>query len=453
MSDTALNSLEKRAAFSLASVFGLRMLGLFMLMPVFAIYGQELEGFSPIWIGLAIGAYGLTQALLQIPMGILSDRFGRRPVIVGGLILFAIGSVIAATADDVVMVTVGRAIQGMGAIASAVLALAADVSRDEQRPKVMAVIGMCIGISFALALVAGPLIAQSFGLAGLFWITAGLAVLGIGIVTTLVPTTVNKAPKGDTIAAPQLIKSLIRHPQLLRLDIGVMLLHMVMTGVFISLPNMLVSGGIALENHWHVYLPVLGGSFVLMVPFLIIGAKKNLEKQFFVSAVLALGLALAGLYIAGEQLALVVTFLTLFFVAFNFLEASLPALVARICPAGQKGSAMGIFSSSQFMGAFLGGAVGGLIADIAGGQMVFAAAAVISLLWAAVASGMKVPQRSKLVTLATPVKSETDADELAEKFVTIQGVIEATVVFEENRTYLKVEANTFNLDSARQLLA
>lgn len=210
MANSGLSATEKKVAFSLASVFGLRMMGLFMIMPVFALYGQHLEGFSPLWVGIAIGAYGLTQALLQIPMGILSDKFGRKPIILIGLLVFAVGSVVAAMADSIYGVVFGRALQGMGFIAAAVLALAADLTRDEQRTKVMAIIGMCIGFSFALSLLVGPVVAQHMGLSGLFALTAGLALLGILIVQLLVPNPVHQAPKGDTLAAPAKLMRMLK---------------------------------------------------------------------------------------------------------------------------------------------------------------------------------------------------------------------------------------------------
>ena len=452
MSVSGLNPLEKRTAVSLAAVFGFRMLGLFMLMPVFAIYGQELVGFSPVWIGLAIGAYGLTQAILQIPMGLLSDRFGRRRIIVLGLILFAFGSVIAATADSVYMVTLGRAIQGTGAIASAVLALAADLTRDEQRPKVMAVIGMCIGMSFSLALIFGPMLAESFGLQGLFWITAMFALAGIVVVLTLVPAAVNKAPRGETVAIPALLGTLIRHPQLVRLDIGVLLLHLMLTAVFVSLPPLLIKSGMPAVEHWQLYFPVLIGSFFLMVPFLIYASKKGKEKSVFLLAISALTVSLAGLYMAQSSLTGIVGFILLFFVAFNYLEASLPALVSRITPPGNKGSAMGIYSSSQFFGAFLGGIIGGVVADIASPGLVFVAAAVMGGIWLLVAWGMTVPQRSKLLSMDIHLEDEDDAEDLADKLVALPGVLEATVVFEENRTYLKVDESVFDKEKAQQVV-
>jgi MFS family permease len=226
MSVSGLNRIEKKAAFSLASVFGVRMLGLFMILPVFAIYGEQLAGYSPLWLGLAIGAYGLTQALLQIPMGILSDKYGRKPVILAGLVVFLIGSIVAAMSTTIYGVVLGRAIQGMGAIASAILALAADLTREEQRPKVMATIGMFIGLSFTLAMILGPIVAAAFGLSGLFWFTGLLTILAMLLIQFMVPYSINKAPRGDNVALPEQIAKLIRHPQLSRLNFGVFILHM-----------------------------------------------------------------------------------------------------------------------------------------------------------------------------------------------------------------------------------
>ncbi len=448
---SSLNRLEKRAAVSLASVFAFRMLGLFMLMPVLAIYGQSLEGFSPLWIGLAIGAYGLTQALLQIPMGWLSDKIGRKKVIVGGLVLFAAGSVVAATAESIQMVTVGRALQGMGAIASALLALAADLSRDEQRPKVMAVIGMCIGLSFAFAMLLGPMVAASFGIAGLFWLTAALAVLGILIVSFIVPSAVNKAPKGETTAAFSDIGELIRHPQLARLDLGVMLLHLSMTTLFVALPGQLIADGLQPDQHWQVYIPVLLLAFFLMVPVMIIAIRKEKEKQAFVGSIAMLILSMLVMALVADSAWMLALCMLGYFIAFNFLEATMPALVSRIAPANQKGSAMGVFSSSQFFGAFLGGILGGYIAQQSSAHAVFAAAALVGVIWLIIAWHMQVPPRSKVISLLTELGSDDEAEQLAARLVGLSGVMEATVVCDENRTYLKINEKQFNLEEARRV--
>ncbi|MCG7562107.1 MFS transporter [Pseudoalteromonas sp. McH1-42] len=452
MSKQSLNSLEKRAAISLASVFAFRMLGLFMLMPVLAIYGQSLTDVSPLWIGLAIGAYGLTQALLQIPMGWLSDKFGRKPIIVAGLIMFAIGSVIAALAESIYWVTAGRALQGMGAIASALLALASDLSRDEQRPKVMAVIGMCIGMSFAVAMLLGPMVAAAFGIAGIFWLTAALALLGIGIVLFIVPGAVNRAPKGDTVASMADIRKLVRHPQLVRLDLGVLLLHLTLTTLFVALPGQLIADGLVAQDHWQLYIPVLLLAFVLMAPLMIVAIRKQKEKQVFLASIALLVVSTLALIPAANSLIGIAVAMTVYFIAFNFLEATMPALVSRIAPATQKGSAMGVFSSSQFFGAFAGGVIGGYLAQHFNPQTVFAAAAAIGVIWLFIAWRMQIPVRSKTLSFVTEVDEPEKADALADQLVALPGVIEATVVSEENRTYLKVNDKEFDLNQAKQAL-
>lgn len=450
MTASSLNSREKRAAVSLASVFAFRMLGLFMLMPVLAIYGQDLAGFSPLWIGIAIGAYGLTQAVLQIPMGWLSDKIGRKKVIVGGLCLFALGSVIAATADSLQMVTVGRALQGMGAIASSLLAFASDLSRDEQRPKVMAVIGMSIGMSFAVAMLLGPMVAAAWGIAGIFWLTAVLAILGIFIVLFLVPKAVNKAPKGDTLASFTDIKKLIKHPQLARLDAGIMLLHLTLTTIFVALPGQLITNGLVASAHWQIYIPVLIFGFLLMAPMMIIAIRKEKEKQAFIASIALLTLSMTAMALWVDSIIGMALCMLAYFVAFNFLEATMPALVSRFSPANQKGSAMGVFSSAQFFGAFLGGILGGYVAQSTTAQAVFAAAAVVGLIWLILAWNMQVPPRSKMISLMTELSNEQQAQTLASRLVALPGVLEATVVCEENRSYLKIDDKEFDLDQARK---
>ncbi len=452
MSNSALNSIEKKAAFSLATVFGLRMLGLFMILPVFAIYGQELVGYSPIWIGLAIGAYGLTQALLQIPMGILSDKFGRKPIILVGLVVFLLGSIVAAMSETIYGVVAGRALQGMGAIASAVLALAADLSREEQRPKVMATIGMFIGLSFTLAMVVGPIVAQAFGLSGLFWFTAALTVGAMFMIQFMVPFSVNKAPRGDNVALPDQISRLIRDPQLFRLNIGVFILHMALTACFITLPKQFVEAGLALEDHWQLYLPTLLGSFFLMVPFMILAIKKQKEKQMFSSAVLLFSLALLFLWYIPSSLFSLVFLMVLFFTAFNYLEATMPSILSRLAPAGVKGSVMGIYSSSQFMGAFVGGVLGGAIAGQFGEQMIFLVMACIGFLWLIAAMGMKPLKKSKSFSFKTTIATEEQADIISEQLINLPGVVEATLVHSEAVAYLKLDDKVVDFQQIKTLL-
>ncbi len=343
MGNNGLSGTEKKVAFSLASVFGLRMMGLFMIMPVFALYGQHLEGFSPLWVGIAIGAYGLTQAVLQIPMGILSDKYGRKPIILGGLVLFAVGSVIAANADTIYGVVFGRAVQGMGAIAAAVLALAADLTRDEQRTKVMAIIGMCIGLSFALSLLMGPIVAQHLGLTGLFWLTAVLAIVGMLLIQFLVPNPITQAPKGDTLATPAKLKRMFLEPQLFRLNAGIFILHLVLTAVFVALPLDLVDAGLVKEKHWMLYFPAFVGAFILMVPLIIIGVKRKNTKAMFQIALVIMICSLAGMAVFASNLWALSVAVLLFFTGFNYLEASLPSLIAKFCPVGERFCHGGIF--------------------------------------------------------------------------------------------------------------
>ncbi|NMP31852.1 MFS transporter [Thalassotalea sp. M1531] len=452
MSAPGLNSLEKKAAFSLATVFGLRMLGLFMILPVFAIYGPELAGFSPIWLGLAIGAYGLTQALLQIPMGILSDKFGRKPIILIGLVVFAIGSVVAAMSESVYGVVLGRALQGMGAIASAVLALAADLTREEQRPKVMATIGMFIGLSFTVALVVGPIVGESYGLSGLFWFTCILTIMAMFMIQFMVPNSVHKAPKGDNVAVVTQLTSLIKHPQLFRLNMGVFILHMALTACFIFLPTRLLASGLVLEQHWQLYLPTLLCSFFFMVPFMIFAIKKQKEKEMFMAAITLLAIALIMFATLPNDLSTLVALVMMFFVAFNYLEATMPSILSRIAPAGVKGSAMGIFSSSQFMGAFFGGAIGGWLANDFDQNMVFMVMAGAVVIWLMLAKGMKRHAKSKSFSFKTAFESEQDADVAAEKLINMPGVVEATLVYSEAVAYLKLDDKVADINEIKSLL-
>ncbi|SET72533.1 MFS transporter [Thalassotalea agarivorans] len=449
----ALNTTEKKAAISLAAVFGLRMLGLFMLLPVFAIYGTELEGYSPLWVGIAIGAYGLTQAILQIPMGMLSDKFGRKPIILAGLFVFLLGSVIAANAETIYEVVFGRALQGMGAIASAILALAADLTREEQRPKVMATIGMFIGLSFTLAMVIGPIVADAFALSGLFWLTALLTLFAMLAIQFVVPNAINKAPKGDNLPMPQQMKKLISHPQLLRLNVGVFVLHMALTACFVVIPTYLVSAGLNLESHWLVYLPVLLGSFFVMVPFMIWAMKKNKEKGMFNSAIALLAIAMFAAYVAPVTLINLIVILMAFFIAFNYLEATMPSLLSRITPAGVKGSAMGIYSSSQFFGAFVGGLVGGWLTVEYNDHMLFAVMTLCIVGWFLLNLSLKMAPKGKNFSFKTPQYDEQTAEIALSKLTAIPGVLEATIVHSESVAYVKLNDKETDINRVKQVLS
>lgn len=383
---------ERRATAGLSLIFGLRMLGLFLILPVFALYGAELDGATPILIGLAIGAYGLTQALLQIPFGMLSDRIGRRTVIVIGLLIFAIGSVVAAEAQGIFGVIIGRAIQGCGAIAAAVMALAADLTRDEQRTKAMAFIGISIGAAFMLALIAGPAIGIAAGLSGIFWATAGIAIVAIALLYLVVPSGGERVVRSEVTANTGGLPTVLRHPDLLRLDFGVLILHLVLTATFVVMPVVLEQNlGIDRSVHWQVYAPVLLLSVVGMALIIAIGERRKILHRLLVGVaglVVVADLILAGWshWLPGLLLGLLV-----FFIAFNTLEASLPSLLTRFAPEGMRGTALGVYATAQFLGAFLGGALGGMVYGAYGVQGVFIFCALAAGVWLVSAVGLRAP--------------------------------------------------------------
>lgn len=452
MSLSGLNNLEKKAAFSLASVFGLRMLGLFMILPIFAIYGETLNGYSPLWIGIAIGAYGLTQAIFQIPMGILSDKFGRKPIILFGLVVFFIGSLVAANSDSIYGVVFGRALQGAGAIASAILALAADLTREDQRSKIMATIGMFIGLSFALAMVLGPIVAESVGLSGLFSFIAILTIFAMFMIQFIVPNSVHKAPKGDSVALPQQVLILFKHTQLSRLNIGVFILHLSLTACFVSLPKQFVEHGLALPQHWQLYLPSLFGSFVLMVPFMIWAMKKQKEKPMFTAAVAVLSVSLFCLAFIPLNLTVLFILIILFFTGFNYLEATMPSLLSRIAPAGVKGTVMGIFATSQFLGAFVGGILGGVILTFYTPQTLYFIMGLLCCLWCVITLSMQAVKKSKNFSIAMDEFSQEEADVLAAQLIDMPGVMEATLIPTESVAYLKIDDKVADLPMIKALI-
>ena len=436
---------EFRAALSLSSVYALRMLGLFMILPVFALYAGDLEGVTPTLTGLAIGIYGLTQALLQIPAGLLSDRIGRKPVIIGGLLIFALGSVVAALADSMLVVILGRALQGAGAIAAAIMALAADLTREQHRIKAMAVIGMSIGLSFALALVLGPILNDWVGVPGIFAITALLALGGILVVGFVVPRPVVSRPHRVAEAIPAQFGRVLRQTQLLRLDFGILMLHAILTASFVVLPLILRDqAGVAASAHWKIYLPVLVCSVLAMLPLIIMAERKGRVRPVFLSAIALLIAAELGLFFLPVTLYSVVFMMFVFFTAFNLLEAMLPSLISRIAPADCRGTAMGFYSSSQFFGAFLGGALGGVLHQYAGTHAVFLCSAIGAALWLLLALSMSRPEKLSSYIYKIDGGEPEAAEQLAQRLLALAGVAEAVVVAEEGVAYLKVDKQVFD---------
>ena len=395
----AMTPVERRASFSLATIFALRMLGLFLILPVFAIEASKLPGGDdPALIGLAMGIYGLTQALLQFPFGLASDRLGRKRVIVFGLIVFAIGSIVAATAHSVTWLAIGRAVQGAGAISAAVTALIADQTRDEVRTKSMALVGASIGLMFALSLIVAPMLVAHIGLAGLFAMTASLALAGIAITIWWVPPEPlqhKNLPRGS-------LKEVLRLPALLRLNFGVFVLHAVQLAMWMAVPAMLVQAGLPREHHWWVYLPAVLGSFVAM------GGMFPLEKRGYLRAVFltAVGLIAAvqiGFLVvsaATPSIAELAVLLLVFFCGFNVLEASQPSLASRVAPPHVRGAAMGVYNTLQSLGFFAGGALGGWLMKHVGAQGLFAVCAGAMFLWLLVAWPMRAPLAKAFVSAA-----------------------------------------------------
>lgn len=402
-------------------------------------------------IGVAIGAYGLTQAVLQIPFGMLSDRFGRKPVITLGLLLFVIGSAVAASSESIHGIILGRALQGSGAIAAAVMALIADLTREERRTQAMATIGMSIGISFAVSLVLGPMLANWIGLSGIFWMTALLASIGIAVLHLLVPTPKTSKFHRESEAVPAQLGAALRNPELLRLDFGIMILHMILTALFVVMPLALRDrAGLASDYHWMLYLGVMLLAFVAMVPFIIIAERKRRMKGIFLGAIAAISVSQFALSWLTSELVAVALLLFLFFTAFNLLEASLPSLVSKISPAASRGSSMGIYSTSQFLGAFLGGVVGGWSYGSYGVETTLMMGGVMALLWLLLASGMEQPRYLSSYLLRVEQLEADQAALLGDRLREVRGVAEASVDGEEGVAYLKVDSVEFDEAELRE---
>lgn len=443
LTKTPMNALERRSVAALAALYCFRMLGLFMVLPLLALYADDLQGATPALIGLAIGVYGLTQALLQVPLGMLSDRVGRLPVLLGGLAVFAMGSFVAAQAETIEGIIAGRLLQGAGAISSTIMALVADLTRDEQRTKAMALVGISIGLSFALAIMLGPLLASTGGLPLVFNATGGMALLGILVLLLAVPRVRRVATHGEVGTVPALLWRTLLDRNLLRLNSGVFTLHFLLMAAFVGLPLVLEQTlGVGRDHHWKVYLPVLVASVLGMFPLIVLGERRGKLK-------LALGIGIcclaASQLLATGSLGLAVFCLGLwlYFTAFNYLEAALPSLVSKSVYAGGKGTALGVYATFQFLGAFVGGAAGGLALQLGGTSAVLALCAVVALLWLPLALSMQTPGNlaNHLVRLPEdPQRAET----VLERLRAAPGVADMLVMRDEATVYLKVDAEQFD---------
>jgi predicted MFS family arabinose efflux permease len=436
---------EVRATASLAGVFALRLLGLFMIYPGFAAYARGLKGATPEMIGLALGAYGLTQGLLQLPFGLLSDRVGRKVVIATGLALFGAGSVVAALASSIDGVLLGRVIQGSGAVGAASLALVADLTREEVRTKAMAMIGMTIGLAFVVAIVLGPVLDGIIGIAGIFWLTAAFALVGIGVTLLAVPAPARRLRHRDAEAVPALFARVLRNGELIRLDFGILALHAALTASFLAVPS-LIAGTfrLAAGREWLLYLPVLLASVALMVPAIIVAEKGGRMKQVFLASITLLATSLLVLAALGRSRIGLALGLVGFFAAFNVMEAMLPSLVTKTAPAEAKGTATGIYSSAQFLGIFAGGAAGGWALALGGPVAVLGFALVATLIWLAVASTMRRPPRYSNYLARLGELAGDELGTLAARLRAVPGVIEAVVAPEEGVAYLKIDPSRFD---------
>lgn len=379
--ETSLSRSEFRATAAIAAIYMTRLMGLFMIYPVFSHFAEDMPGASETTIGFALGAYGLTQGLLQIPFGLLSDRVGRRTMVVAGLGVFAFGSVVAALSPSIWGIVIGRALQGAGAIGSVLLASVADVTRPETRTRAMAIVGVSIGFSFMVAVVLGPLVAVFAGLPGIFWLTAILALTGLGIASKVIPT--RETHEAGIGVAGTSMRQLVTDPRLLELDFSIFTLHATMTALFLAVPKIVSQTfGLAGGSDWMLYLPVLVTAAVLMVPFVIVAEKQGRVRQVRIVAVALIALSellilLFGNHVAGLALGLVV-----FFTAFTVMEALLPSALTKAAPASAKGTASGLYSSAQFIGIFFGGTIGGLAMQDGGTSAVIGFVLALTVLWA-----------------------------------------------------------------------
>ena len=436
----------------IAAIFSFRMLGLFMLIPVFSVYAKSLTGATPLLIGIALGSYGLSQGMLQIPMGLLSDKFGRKPILMLGLTLFALGSLMGALTHTMTGMIIARTLQGTGAVGSVLIALLADLTPDDLRTAAMAMIGGTIALSFSLAFVLSPLVVEYAGLSGIFYLTLIFIAIAFVLLLVVIPTPTKEPFTEATIANKQRLKSVLKNPHLTRLDLGIFSQHLILTSTFFAIPLRLqeeISAG-RLSQPWHFYLPILVVSFIAMLPPIMLAERQKKMKPVFLSAVLITALAQAGLALASPIWLALCILMFIYFVVFNILEASLPSLVSKQASMTAKGTAMGVYSSCQFLGIFAGGTLAGLLYQHHGSQAIFIVNALIGLIWFCVA--LKMNQLHYHVTLTITYDDKTDIKTLIQKVEKLPGVEEAIAhPHKKNALYLRVNKAHYKEGSAEAL--
>lgn len=446
-----MDLLERRSVLALALIYLFRMLGLFLIMPVISIAADGLTGADAALIGTAIGIYGLTQASLQIPMGMWSDKIGRKRVIIIGLLLFAVGSLICANADDIMVLIIGRAVQGAGAIASTLMALLSDVTREQNRTKAMAIVGVSIGASFMISLVLGPWIFALVGLSGLFYLSFALSLLGIALIIFAVPNIVQHTFRRDTTPSLLALSLVLKDSKLRFLNVSVLLLHASLTALFITIPNLLIKQfDLPLAEHSWLYLGVMGFAFVGMLPLVIIAESKGKMKGVLFVVLLLLG-ASAILLQWATHIWLFSVFLWVYFVGFNALEATLPSLISKLAPVGYRGTAMGVFSTHQFIGSFLGGVGGGWLLQNYSSNGVFWVVGVVFLAWSLVGLAQPAPRQLSSVAFSLPNMTEDEITKLADQLSEIQGVEGMQIFKDEQTAYLKVDKTVLDKETLARL--
>ncbi|WP_160242722.1 MFS transporter [Acinetobacter indicus] len=443
-----MNALERRSTFALSSIFALRMLGLFMIIPVFSVAGQSYQYATPTLIGLAVGVYGLTQAILQIPFSLIADRYSRKPLVVLGLLLFALGGAIAAMSETIYGVIIGRAIAGGGAVSAVVMALLADVTREEQRTKAMAMMGMSIGLSFVIAFSAGPWLTGLVGISGLFWVTTIMGLAAIAMLL-LVPKVTRHHRNFQQGYLPQL-KQVLKMGDLNRLHLSVFTLHLLLTAMFIYAPPQLIEyAGLPLSSHGWVYLPLLVLSLFFAFPSIILAEKYRKMRGIFLTAIGGIILGLIVMIFGFESKYILLIGLGLFFIAFNVMEALLPSWLSKAAPIQSKATAMGVNASSQFLGAFFGGMIGGQLLQLNNTAMGWSILTAVAIIWLLMSFGLAQPRYLSSMVFRLPEAKQTD--EWTSQLLAIHGIEEVVVMSEQQVAYIKVDKQQID-DTARQQL-
>lgn len=443
MHSAKMTSMERRAVVSLSSIMALRMIGLFMVLPVFSLYTSQLQNATPLLIGLAMGVYGLAQALFQIPFGVLSDKFGRKPIIFIGLSIFALGSFIAGCSHSIIPMILGRSLQGMGAVGSTILAMMADLTREDQRTKAMAISGITIGFSFSIAMFIGPVLTKWMPVNNLFFLATGFGFLAILLLFTYAPSPVNISWHSDTEPELKSFLKLLVAPELAKLNCGIFILHAIFTASFVVIPISLKNfAGFEANSQWLLYLPTLLAAFVISLVCIGFAERKRQLKPYFLGGIIALGLAELFLWLTPSDVSLVALGLSLFFGGFSLLEAFMPSLISRTAPAARKGSALGIYSCSQFFGIFVGGVIGGWLYGKFSYSGVYLFCTLLALFWLILAFFMQPPRYLVTQMWRLLPTQQHDWDTIATKLQIIPGIVEVTFVAEDGMAYLKMERGT-----------